>query len=304
MATTAKKGSSKIFWIIGGLIVIAGGVGAYFLLRKPKEEKNETDTDTDTDDKSVDTNTGGGTSVSSYPKAPAELDTTDKIKAFQDWMDAQGKGWIKKDGKWVLLNKGAGYGNYGKSTDAVWKVYGKQYLESIKSGTSVKPSSSSSSTSQLDKDIETIIKSATGTKAEKSYLQKTNTDFVSNWAKSIRNDKRAFIWANQVYRTKTGEKILEYNPINVRFYANISGAIAKTSASNSASAYAVVKGTDLGRASGIDYNNGLWLYLPEKGSIYKWYKINNISRTKTSNFEGVTDEIEFLNFDNNLDLNL
>jgi hypothetical protein len=307
MATTGKKGGSKMFWIIGGLIVVAGGIGAYFLLRKPKEEKTETESGNDTDDKSVNTNTGGGgggssTNVSSSPKAPAELNTTDKIKAFQDWMDKEGKGWINKDGKWVLLNKGAGYGNYGKSTDAVWKVYGKKYLDSLKAGTKT---NTSTATTTLSKDIDTIIKSSTGTKAEKTYLQKTNADFVSSWANAIRNNKRVFIWANQVYRTKTGDKVLEYNPLGANFYAKLGGEIAKTTANDSASAYWVAKGTNLGKPSNIDFNNGVWLYLPEKSSIYKWYKIDYISKTKpTSSFEGMTDELEFANFDNNLDLNL
>jgi hypothetical protein len=234
--------------------------------------------------------------------APAELNTTDKIKAFQDWMDKEGKGWINKDGKWVLLNKGAGYGNYGKSTDAVWKVYGKKYLDSLKAGTKT---NTSTATTTLSKDIDTIIKSSTGTKAEKTYLQKTNADFVSSWANAIRNNKRVFIWANQVYRTKTGDKVLEYNPLGANFYAKLGGEIAKTTANDSASAYWVAKGTNLGKPSNIDFNNGVWLYLPEKSSIYKWYKIDYISKTKpTSSFEGMTDELEFANFDNNLDLNL
>ncbi len=36
MATTGKTGGSSIIWIVGGLIVIAGGIGAFFLLKKPK----------------------------------------------------------------------------------------------------------------------------------------------------------------------------------------------------------------------------------------------------------------------------
>jgi hypothetical protein len=305
MATTGKKGGSKMIWIIGGLIVIAGGIGAYFLLRKPKEEKGsgdtDTNTDTNTDTKDVSSNLGSGTPAKSYT-APAELDSTDKIKAFQDWMDKQGKGWIEKDGKWVLLNKGAGYGNYGKSTDAVWKVYGKDYVKSASTSASDKPATASATS--LSKDIDTIIGFSTGTKAEKSYLSKTNAEFVSTWAKAVRNSKRAFIWANQVYRTKTGDKILEYNPIGTKFYSKIGGSIAKTSPSDSASAYFVAKGTDLGKAKNVDYNNGLWLYLPDSGVVYKWYKIDYVSRTKSSSFEGITDEVEFANFDNNLDLNL
>ena len=44
-----KKGGSKMIWIIGGLIVIAGGIGAYFLLRKPKDESAGDDKPKDDD---------------------------------------------------------------------------------------------------------------------------------------------------------------------------------------------------------------------------------------------------------------
>ena len=114
-----NKGSSNLVWIIGGFLVVAGGIGAYLLLRKPKGGE-ETNTDSNND------------SGSEYT-APKELNTTKKIKAFQDWMDEQGKGWImdKNTGKWKLLNQGAGYGTYGKNTDAVWKVFGVTYLKSL-----------------------------------------------------------------------------------------------------------------------------------------------------------------------------
>jgi len=293
-----NKGSSKLIWIIGGLIVVAGGVGAYLLLRKPKEETGSEETDTDSDNNS---GSGSGSASVTYT-APAELNTTDKIKAFQDWMDVQGKGWImdKNTGKWKLLNKGAGYGTYGKNTDAVWKVYGVDYLKSLKT-----PSDTPKTVTDSSSDISTIINFSTGTKAEKSSLSKANDDFVKTWAKAIRNKKKAFIWQNQVYRTWTGDKVLDTNPINVNYYAKISGSISKTSPDDSAPAYNVAKGTDLGKVRAISYNNGLWLYAPNSGLLYKWYKIDTITTKKpSSSFEGFTDEVEFASFDSNFDLNL
>jgi hypothetical protein len=47
-----------------------------------------------------------------------------QIKAFQDWMDIKYPGWVK--GK--NLNKGSGYGNFGPSTEAAWKKYGKEFV--------------------------------------------------------------------------------------------------------------------------------------------------------------------------------
>jgi hypothetical protein len=148
MATTGKKGGSTLIWVIGGLILVAGGIGAYFLLRKPKEDKDtgDTDTDTDTDTKEV-TDTGSGSgSGSSTSDAPSELNDSTKIKAFQDWLDTNKPCWVlDSDGKYKNLSKnvgkcdrntgGKGYGNYGKNTANAWKTFGKDYLASVKAGT-------------------------------------------------------------------------------------------------------------------------------------------------------------------------
>ena len=88
----AKKGGSKIFWIIGGLVVIAGGVGAYFLLRKPKDQQSNDETGDDVTNGDETSGGSTGASVGGFATggggtftAPRELNTTDKIKAFQDW---------------------------------------------------------------------------------------------------------------------------------------------------------------------------------------------------------------------------
>jgi hypothetical protein len=299
-AKVVKKGKSKMFWIIGGVLLVAGGIGAYFLLRKPKEDKDgDTDDDTDVDTKK-DVNIGSNVSASFT--APKELNSEVKIKAFQDWMDSQGKGWIQKDGKWVLLNKGEGYGNYGKNTDAVWKVYGDDYLKWLSQS---RPSSSPSSSSSTPTKIDTIINFATGKKAEKSYLQKANSNFVNDWAGAIKSNKTAFIWENQVYRTKTGEKLLEYNPINTIHYSTIAGSIAKLEPKANAGATYIKKGLNVGKVKAIEYNNGLWFYLPDNGGDYKWGMAKYFSRKKPFfSFDGSSEQLEFSSFDNNLDLNL
>lgn len=315
MATTGKKGGSKMIFIIGGLIVIAGGIGAYFLLRKPKEEKSSGDSDTDSDTAKDEVSSLGSVSTTKTYTAPSDLNDSTKIKAFQDWLDANKPCWLldSSDNKYKNLSKnagdcnrnigGKGYGTYGKNTDIAWKSFGSEYLKSSKKSpfevvTSIfKP--------KLDSDIELIIKNATGTKSEKSYLVKANVNFVKTWSKAIGGGKKAFIWENQVYRTDTGDKVLEYNPIGVKHYAKLSGEIAKLSASNSSNAEYVTKGTDLGKISGLNYNNGLWFYAPDESSIYKWYRADYLSRQKpSSSFDGANNQIEFSSFDNNLDLNL
>lgn len=300
MAKTVKKGGSKMFWIIGSIVLIAGGIGVYFLLRKKKGAENtnlDTPYNVDNKDSTIISNT---ITVS----APDELNSTDKIKAFQDWMDEQGKGWIKKDGKWVLLNKGKGYGIYGKNTDAVWKVYGKDYLKSLESKPSVNKQSTPSKPSKPNPDIDVIIKNATGFRTERQILEKGfDEKFIKAWADAIRNKKTAFIWSKIVYRTKTGDELLSKNIIDKTFYTKIDGAIAKLKASDDADAYYVKKGINLGKAKGVEFNNGLWLYFPDSGYLYKWYKADYVTtiNPKSSNFEGITDEIEF---ENNLSLDL
>jgi len=159
MATTGKKGSSKMYWIIGGLVVVAGGIGIYFLLKNRNKQKDNKNTG-ESNNKSTEVNTSNtstsSTSTSSTPASSTptsstptsststsskptsnlsmsnyKLDTTTKIKAFQDWMDAQGKGWVYKNSKWVLLNKGAGYGNFGTNTKRVWDIFGKDYIKTL-----------------------------------------------------------------------------------------------------------------------------------------------------------------------------
>ena len=138
MATTGKKGGSAMIWVIGGLILVAGGIGAYFLLRKPKEDEDAVDTDTDTDTTEViDTGSGSGSSTSD---TPTELNDSTKVKAFQDWLDTNKPCWVlDSDGKYKNLSKnvgkcdrntgGNGYGNYGKNTANAWKSFGAEYLK-------------------------------------------------------------------------------------------------------------------------------------------------------------------------------
>jgi hypothetical protein len=276
---TGKKGGSKMFWIIGGLVLIAGGVGAYFLLRKPKDDTNtNTDTSDDGDkDKSTDGggNTGSGSGiVSSSVSAPAELNSADKIKAFQDWMDAQGKGWINKDGKWVLLNKGEGYGTYGKNTDAVWKVYGKQYVDAVKGGSADVPAKLKPFVDRKVISAKNIKSSSFGKYVPYSYKSPNGNTFTFNF--------------------------LENGYFKVLYPKNLADQYKKTIAYEGSF-------EDGGRTLKIkkdDYG------FDSKDFTGTTLKTSSLSATASklfqgkSSFAGITDELEFANFDNNLDLNL
>ena len=137
------KDTTKRYLLIGGSILILGGV-AYWFYRRSKKKKEQEQADAIAAQQATQQPTqqvteqpvtgnfgvGGGATVPSG-SVPAELNTTDKIKSFQDWMDTVGN-WVKdSSGKYVKLNKGAGYGNYGPSTKSAWIAYGKQYLNSL-----------------------------------------------------------------------------------------------------------------------------------------------------------------------------
>ena len=64
--------------------------------------------------------------------APLQLKDVNGVKAFQDWLDTNAKGWATgyKDG---IINKGqngGGYGKYGPRTIKAWNTYKDKYLKS------------------------------------------------------------------------------------------------------------------------------------------------------------------------------
>ena len=85
----AKGKSSVGFWLLIGTLVVGGGVGIYFLLRKPKEETADENLDEKKEDIVVPTiTTRDDSNIVTKPKssAPSELNTADKIKAFQNYV--------------------------------------------------------------------------------------------------------------------------------------------------------------------------------------------------------------------------
>jgi hypothetical protein len=85
----AKGKSSVGFWLLIGTLVVGGGVGIYFLLREPKDETTDDNLDEKKDDTNIpiikdDSGSGGGSQGKPKSSAPSELNTADKIKAFQN----------------------------------------------------------------------------------------------------------------------------------------------------------------------------------------------------------------------------
>ena len=289
----AQGKSSVGFWVLIGTLLVGGGIGAYFLLRKPKEEK-EGEEEVATDDSSSSSSSSSNSSSSQYvastpsPSAPAELDSTEKITAFQNYVLTT----IKDT---TILGKSGADGLWGKNSQKAWDKYGKDYLK--KTPTS-QPSAGSS-----NKNIDIIIKKASGDLTERSKLATRPAQFLQDWATALTNNRSAFRYANQIYRADTGVKVLEWNPINATIYANQDVWSYDDKFAN-AQRVRYTKGKKIGKVTDYAFQyNRLMLYVPEI-SNYKWFKAKEVTKTKPkSSFDG-NNAIEFSSFDNNLDLNL
>lgn len=127
----AKTKKRLIIWFSVGSILAIGGFFTikHFIAKKAEKKRLEDEAVAlmDSQSTNVDSTNVGSTNVGST-NAGSTIDRPSDIKAFQDWMDKQGKGWISSNGKWVLLNKGGGYGSFGPATRQAWKVYGSQFL--------------------------------------------------------------------------------------------------------------------------------------------------------------------------------
>jgi hypothetical protein len=293
--------SNKWGWILGGAILVAGGIGAYFLLRK-KGDEEETKLATD-DIKEQEAKEIG--SVEPIV-APSELDSSEKIKAFQDWLDKYRPLWVNDNGTYKNLSVGTasepnrnvagkGYGTYGKNTNTAWKTFGNEYIESLK-----KVSITVDPRQDVSKDIQTIINKSTGSKAEKSYLKSANPKFVNTWAKTLRkNREKYFVFANQIYSTTKGDRILDFNPIGKRLYSTLDKLSLFQNASLDSGAISVsnIKDAMLTKVEALKYNPNdetLWAYIPNNkySTQNKWFAVKYLTDKKpnSSSFDGVKFE--------------
>lgn len=324
MATTGKKGGSKMIWIIGGIILIAGGVGAYFMFRKPKEgtkKKNDSITkgnerkpkdeekDKPKDDKekpnedgggNTGGNTGGGGATNTRP---SELNTKAKITEFQNYVIN-----TKKDTN-ILKPDGAD-GLYGKNTLNAWNKYGTDFKASTGTSTNV----STTVDAQLQGKIDTIRNLAfkTAPKTQLSFvpmLQKSPI-FVDAWYRALLEKTETFSTQGRVYRTDTGEPILNFIPKDNYFTNDAAIIVRKTP--TSATGEEVRSGKSLGKGGQVKLSNGkVFIYFSDintMGNAYSDTKgwIQNQSALKIiqqAQFSGIIEEMEFINFDNHFDLN-
>lgn len=270
------KDSTKRILLIGGSVLVIGGV-IYYLIKRARSGSSQQDLTTPPQEVITDQ-----VVASSSSTAPSELNTTAKIKAFQDWMDTIGP-WVKgTDGKYKLLNKGAGYGNFGSSTSAAWSFYKNAYLTPP-----INDELTISSNSNLKNAIDYLLFIWAGDKiAFKNRLSKEPSDFVIKWANAVKAYKAGnllkggFEYKGKIYDVIWGNKRIAVNPIGKTAKASKDTTLRQTP-SASALKTSVFKGSNFGKVSDYRFNadeNLMYLYVPNNGtsSNNKWTYVDRV----------------------------
>jgi hypothetical protein len=282
--------NTKRLLLIGGSLIVIGGVVYYFYNKSKSSKPGIVDTDGDGIPDSEDSTpngepititpggtggggTGGGGTVVTTPTA---LNTVEKIKAFQDWMDKNHPLWIKDtDGKYKNLRVGTasepnrhiggkGYGVYGPSTKSAFTLFGSSYSPSTIGGGKTIPA-------DVEKAISLILAKGTGPKVKREYLEMRDPSWLKLWAFNLDNDKSAFVWGGKTFRTKTGDVVLDINPIEVAVKVKANGTNAYEFPTTTSQKIGVAGGTNVGKVRAVSYNqDALWFYLPDNGGNYKW----------------------------------
>jgi len=281
----AKSKSSVGFWLLIGTLVVGGGVGIYFLLRKPKEETADENLDEKKEDivvPTITTRDDSGSQTKPKSSAPSELNTADKIKAFQNYV-------LNTKNDVTILGGSGADGKWGSNSQKAWDKYGSDFKKT--------PDFKGITTVVSADAKKRILDFATGNKSKASYLNSANQDFVKKWAETIGKERTAFIWANQVYRTKTGERVMDYNPLIFNLKTS-KDATLRASASKDSAGTGIKAGQELGKGGDVKFSNPyLYIYLPNKK---KWIASINVKKASSS-FTGGEEEI-WAGFDDNFDV--
>jgi hypothetical protein len=147
------ESKTKRLLLIGGSVVVIAGVAWYLFGKKKGVEEGDEDIDAAATDEATPTVTP--TPATTPVALPVELNSMDKVKKFQDFMDSIGP-WLKgSDGKYKKLSKGTGYGIAGPSTRAVFNVYGDLYRVYLLTSTKARiiPLTGAGSVASVDVDL-------------------------------------------------------------------------------------------------------------------------------------------------------
>lgn len=258
MATNPK--AKKI--IIWSSIAVIAGIGGYFLFnyfKKKREEGSGSDSGTPTPE----TPTPSPVVPISNPDVASDRPTSkEDITAFQQYVIN-----VKKDN--TILGKSGADGVWGSKSQSAWDKYGSDY----------KKSTTPANDKELERSFNLILAEATGAKAKRSYLEKASVSFVKKWAQMIDADKKAFTWGSKTWRTKTGEKLLDFDPILMTVKTNPNGIFAYEFASKNSAKTGISGNKNVGKVRSITFDGEtVWFYLPDGGGNYKWGKSTDFKK--------------------------
>ena len=269
-----------------GLVVVlfvllgVGGYYGYKMLYKPKEEEDEDIVIIPPPNNSGDGSGSGSGSATNYT---FPFKTESEGNKFRAWVNTNYPTYAKEEQ--IAIS-----GKLNSFVEKAWVKYGAEYTKKSGSGSGRGVVATASEIGQIQAFSDKNDKTTT------SYLKGTNQEFVKKWAKSIKDGKSAFVWANQVYRVKTGARVLDYNPLTTTFYANKSANALKSTPSKSASASPVTKNENLGKGGGVAFADGylyIWLKAKEKWVASIWvsqYKVAFTGETEFEQFNGFTND--------------
>lgn len=277
--------------MIGGSILVLGGIAYYFLVYRKDGSKGGDETGEE--NVPSENNTQDVASNAPSSDCPIELNSVDKIKAFQDWMDTIGP-WVKGfDGKYKKLNKGSGYGNCGPSTKAAWSYYGSQYKSGTKPASTDTQTDTSGLSSSILKDMDLILTYGAGAKSYTSYTKqvaKTYPQYIERWADAIRqrlsdggNTGTTFIVGSKLYDSYFGENILNSSPKGKFATVTKPNAVIRELPNPSSASKPVNVNVVLDKVDGYKFNKSaktLYLYIPglsKFDSSKRWIAANYVT---------------------------
>jgi hypothetical protein len=259
MATNPK--AKKI--IIWSSVAVILGVGGYFLFQYFKKKK-DTGSLSDVPVPNLPTSEPSST-PSSTPEVSSDRPTSkEDIKAFQNYVIN-----VKKDSS--ILGKSGADGVWGSNSQKAWDKYGADF----------KKSASPANDKDLERSINLILAKASNSagKATRDYLSKASASFVKLWAKTLDSDKPLFVWSNQTWRTKTGQRLLEYDPIGMSLKTNANGIYAYEWADKKSAKKGVSGNVAVGKVRSMTFDGDtIWFYLPDNGGNYKWGKSTDFKK--------------------------
>ena len=258
MALT-ENSKKIIVWstLIGGIALIGYYAYKYFTKKATPEEEvvENPDVDPITPTPEVDP-----ISEFTFP-----FKTVTEGNAFRLWVNTKYPDYAKKE----KLDK---TGKLNSFVEKAWIKYGAEYVKA-------KPEIVPNDAEQQEKD-KYVVKINKETGIEKSKLQYKMLNYLKQWNDSYSSDITYFIFANQVYRKRTGERISLYNPLKKQVKLN-NGAYAYKSSSLTSTKTNALGYSEKNEVKAMIYNGTdkiLWLYLPDFNYTYRWVKLNDVKK--------------------------